>query len=253
MRVKLINLNAWHGGRRLWDNIVQYLKEEQPDIITIQEAYASEEQNTLPYLRTVSALQEILGFPYSAYGLEFIIETENEKGPMGNAFLSKYPLAQKPAVWLQGTAPAQVRDFDYDSIPHFPRNILHCEAAINGQTYNLMTLHGVWAPDNNETDLQKKMGQTISKYIKGMPKVILSGDFNVNENTETVKILEDDLINIFKGERASSFNMRQKTKPGYATAVVDFIFASPDIQVLEHRTSDADVSDHQSQVVVMDL
>jgi len=253
MRVKLINLNVWYGGKRLWDNIVQYLKDEQPDILTLQEAYASEELGAAPYLKTASSLQQILGFPYSAFGLEFILQTKEEKAPMGSAILSKFPLANEQAVWIHGSAPIEVNDTKRENIPNFVRNILHCETIINGQTYNLMTLHGVWAPDNTETEAQKVMGRKISEYVKDKPNVILTGDFNVNENTETIRMLEQNLTNIFKGERVSSFNMEHKTRPGYATAVVDFVFASPNIKILEHYTADANVSDHQSQVVVFDL
>jgi endonuclease/exonuclease/phosphatase family metal-dependent hydrolase len=252
MRVKLINLNVWWGGKKLWGNIVQYLKEEQPDITILQEAYASEEQNAAPYLNTAASLQKILGFPYSEFGLEFIIQTKEDKSPMGNAILSKFPLIKKEGLWLQGTGPTEVSDSDRQSIPYFPRNLLHCEAEINGQAYNLMALHGIWAPDEQETEMQKEMGRKVAGYLQGKPNVILAGDFNINEKSETVQLLEQGLTNIFKGERVSSFNMKQKTKPGYATAVVDFVFASPNIKVAEHYTSEADVSDHQSQVVVFD-
>jgi endonuclease/exonuclease/phosphatase (EEP) superfamily protein YafD len=119
--------------------------------------------------------------------------------------------------------------------------------------YELMTVHGVWAPDGNETDDQKAMGKKISEYIQNKSNVILSGDFNINQKSECISGIEKDLTNIFKDERITSFNMKHKDKPGYASAVVDFVFASPAIKVLEHRTADVDVSDHQSQVVVFDL
>lgn len=253
MRVKLINLNTWQGGKFLWDNIIQYLKDEQPDIVMLQEVFASEEENVAPYLKTLESLQEIFNFPYSEYSLEAIFDNGEEIAPMGNAILSKFPLSDKQVIWINGTAPTTMDNNDRGSIPNFPRNILHCQIDINSQTYNLMTTHGVWAPDSIETDLQKAMGKRISEYVNGKPNVILTGDFNVNENTEAIYSIEQHLTNLFKDERDCSFNMKHKTKPGYATAVVDFIFTSPNITVLEHRTSEADVSDHQSQVVICDL
>ena len=43
--------------------------------------------------------------------------------------------------------------------------------------------------------------------------------------------------------------MRHKTKPGYATAVVDMMFGSKNSQVVEHYCSEIDISDHLPLVV----
>ena len=58
-------------------------------------------------------------------------------------------------------------------------------------------------------------------------------------------MIEERLVNVFKNDhRATSFYMRHKTTPGYATAVVDLVFASSSIKVLEHQQYDDNVSDH---------
>jgi len=144
-------------------------------------------------------------------------------------------------------------DTDRALVPTFPRNLLHCEVSINEKPYNLMTLQGVWAKDGVETDGQREMGKRIEQYLDGMDNVILSGDFNTNEQSSAIASLGQRLHNIFAGQRVSSFNMQHKNNPGYAGAVVDFVFTSPGMTVREHHTTDADVSDHQSQVVVLDL
>ena len=88
------------------------------------------------------------------------------------------------------------------------------------------------------------MAQTIVDAIKPFDSVVLAGDFNVQEKTESIGLIETHLTNIFKGERSSSFNMKHKTNPGFATAVVDMVFVSPSLTVLEHRQCDENVSDH---------
>lgn len=237
----------------MWDNVVQYLKDEQPDIVTLQEVFAGGKPEGPPHLRTLPALQEALGYGYAEFGLESFLDNGQVEADFGNGILSKLPLMEPKVEWIHGSGPRKVDDRDRQQVPNFPRNILHCKMEAGGQNYNVMSLHGVWAFDRQETGLQKAMGKKISEYVSGKSNVILAGDFNVNENTEAVNSVEQHLVNIFKGQRQSSFNMRQKTSPGYASAIVDFVFASPQIKVLEHYSSDADVSDHQSQVVVFDL
>jgi endonuclease/exonuclease/phosphatase family metal-dependent hydrolase len=251
--MKLVNLNTWHGGKYLWDNIVEYLRAEDPDILMLQEAYASKEPGQAPFLNTAQSIQGILDLPYSEFAQEFMLSTPEDHAPMGNAILSRFPLTHVNTVWLHGNGPTEVNDLDRAAIPNIPRNMLHCQTEIKGQTYNLLNTHGVWAPDSKETDSQQEMGRIISDYIQDMTNVILAGDFNTNENTSTMSAIRENLVDIFSGERKSSFNMKHKTNPGYATAVVDFIFVSPNIRVLEHRTSERDVSDHQSQIVILDL
>lgn len=240
------------GGKETWENIVAYLHEEQPDILMLQEVYNSTEPNVPTYLSAYTSLKEKLGYSYTEYEPQFNMKHGEDYGALGLAIFSKFPLLEKSVLWLQGNGVREVDHDDEEGVPTQPRNLLHCKTEINGETYNLMTLHGVWAPDGNETELQKEMAKRIFGYIADKENIILSGDFNVNENTSCINLLEGKLKNIFKGERTTSFNMTRKQNPVFATAIVDFIFVSPNIKVVDHCTSDKDVSDHQSQIVVIE-
>ncbi|HYF04547.1 MAG TPA: hypothetical protein VEA59_00075 [Patescibacteria group bacterium] len=114
-----------------------------------------------------------------------------------------------------------------------------------------MTLQGVWAPNEKETENQKKMAGILSSYVTNKPRTILSGDFNVNPYTHTITTLDGILDNVFKSDsRKTSFNLKHKDlikSPGYAEGIVDFIFTSRDIPHICHYTSDVDVSDHLAQ------
>lgn len=252
MQVKLVNINVWHGGKHLWDNIIEYLRNENPDVIMMQEAFAKAGASE-QYLQTVNSLKKILGYKFTEQAIECTLSNGSVSSPVANAILSKFPLENRHIEWIHGNGPEEVDDRDKSEIPNFPRNLLHCQSNINGQTYNFMVTHGVWAHDHVETESQKAMGKKICSYLEGKNNVILSGDFNVNENTKTINSIGNILVNIFKGNRSSSFNMKQKTDQGYANAIVDFVFSSPEIKILEHYTPDVNVSDHQSQIVIFDL
>ncbi|MFA5954251.1 MAG: endonuclease/exonuclease/phosphatase family protein [Patescibacteria group bacterium] len=253
MKIKIINLNLWLGGQHTWDNILEYLRHEDPDIIFLQEVNNSTKKDVPPYLTSYASLQRELNLPYSEYETQFNVKYGDEYVPRGVAIFSRFPLSNKFVVWLYGNVTADVDDSDIESIPTFPRNLLHCQTEINNTRYNLMTLQGVWAHDGRETEAQKQMGQKIVDYVADKENVILGGDFNVNEKTESIKFLGKHLTNVFKSERVTSFNMARKNKPGYGEAVVDFIFLGPTIKVVSHYSSDKDVSDHQSQVVIIEV
>jgi endonuclease/exonuclease/phosphatase family metal-dependent hydrolase len=65
--MKLVNLNTWHGGKYLWDNIVEYLRAEDPDILMLQEAYASKEPGQASFLNIAQSIQGILDLFYSEF------------------------------------------------------------------------------------------------------------------------------------------------------------------------------------------
>lgn len=253
MRIKLINLNTWFGGRNTFDSVIQYLSAEQPDIILLQEAYNGRDQKSAPYKRTVSSIQKLLNYQYAEFEESCILCTEYESEPFGNAIVSRFPIQDKKVLWIYGNGSILFDNTGKKSASEIPRNLLHCQILIGQVPYNIITLQGVWVIDGVETKQQKQMGNKILDYITDMENVILGGDFNLNQYAKTIRSFGNHMVNVFEGERVSSFNMKYKNNPVYAASVVDFIFTSPGIKVLDHYTSNLNVSDHQSQVVVLDL
>ena len=88
------------------------------------------------------------------------------------------------------------------------------------------------------------MSKIIRDQIKDKENVILAGDFNVRPDTKTIHNIEKVLKNVFKDELVTTFNMKRKTNPGYATAVVDMIFISHNTAVVSHSCPPVDISDH---------
>jgi len=97
------------------------------------------------------------------------------------------------------------------------------------------------------------MGGIIAQNIKDKENVILAGDFNVSPNTKTMEQVEKYLCNIFKNELTSTFNMKRKTKSGYAAAVVDMIFISKNIKVINKKSPNIDISDHLPLVSTLEI
>ncbi len=65
--------------------------------------------------------------------------------------------------------------------------------------------------------------------------------------TQTIRNIEKHLNNVFKDELSTTFNVKHKDLtrfPGYATAVVDMVFVSSDLQVQSKKCPAVDVSDH---------
>jgi len=250
MRLRFVCLNLWLGGQ-LFDNMVDFLKREEPDILVLQEAYRSKDPQSSQAARSFDVLQEILKFSYGFFSANFLDKYNFLEAESGNAILSHFPIISERA--LQYDIPYRVFEVDPLDYTHMPRSLQHCEVDVNGKTLNVFNTQGIWGFDGKDNERRLAMGEMIAHEVAGKPHTILAGDFNVQEGGKTTNIIEKHVRNIFKGERTSSFNMKHKEKPGYAEAVVDMIFVSPDIKVISHFMPEDDVSDHRPLVCELEI
>lgn len=257
--IKIANINTWHGGLRLEQNLKDYMSTCGADMFFLQEVLNSSNPTHPFAYRFGNKVTDTTQLPYSVFHQTFELDMENGLGyvPYGLALTSRFPLYDTTTRDLLYSFPGKTKfDNNPQYIPDMPRQLLHTKTDINGKTYNLINLQGVWAPDGNETEKQKEMGKIIIEYVKDLQNVIMAGDFNIREQTQTIQTLSELFTNPFQNERTTSFNLKHKdlvNNPGYAEAVVDFIFVSKNLTVTNHYTADADISDHQTQVVELDI
>src|SRR3989344_564607 len=251
MQVKFLQINIWLGGR-IWGSLIDFIKKENPDIITAQEIYSNRGENNGNNLYTFSDLQKMLQYPHTNFVPEFIHIRGEGRLEQGNAVFSKLPLVDSSSRYFVGS----FGEFD-ESIQRVgdePRNLQHVTLDIGGKHVDVFNVHGI-VDNRGEYDSPDRleMSRVIVEEIGGKENVILSGDFNVKPNTKTIGNIEKHLTNVFKDELTTTFNMRHKDNPGFATAVVDMIFVSKSIKVLEHHCPRVDVSDHYPLVAVLGI
>lgn len=251
MQIKVVCLNIWLGI--LLDRSIAFLKEQDADIILLQEVFdAREESWNNRGLRSRAELKK-LGYAYEAFSPTFVKVQEEGKIPQGNLILSKFPIVSSEEVFFD--VPFNDSFLQWrGNFETTPRNLQHVVIDANGTELNVFNTQGIWGEDGDDNERRLAMGQTIADAVRGKSHVILGGDFNVQEKTETIKLIESvGVKNIFKDELKTTFNLRRKTHPGFATAVVDLLMISPDISVLEHSCPDVDVTDHLPLIAVLEV
>ncbi|KKW32704.1 MAG: Fe Superoxide dismutase [Candidatus Uhrbacteria bacterium GW2011_GWA2_52_8d] len=233
------------------DEILDFLKREDADIVLMQEVYNGHEPFWERKFRSMDVLREALGYPYEHFAPAFLERTEFGKVEQGNAILSKLSLIE--AASTPGDVPYGEREDKPEYYERTPRNLQRVAVEVEGRTLQVFNTQGVWGKDGDDNERRLMMAQSIVDAIKPFDFVVLAGDFNVQEKTKTIAMIEEHLVNVFKNDhRSTSFNMKHKTNPGFATAVVDMIFASPSLRALEHRQCDDNVSDHLALTVTLE-
>lgn len=249
--MKIISLNLFEGGI-LWDNIQAFLLRENADILCLQEAFNGDEQQPLQY-QTVRRLQALLPDFFFSYSPAFYEIRPDGQGDVGNIICSRFPLDQEKTVFVHGEYQKLVRPKDEHSFVHYPRSLQYARTQIGTQWLHVFNIHGIWGFDGEDSPERLRMSEIIVNEINQKQPAVLMGDFNLLPNTQTIANIEQHLVNVFKDELTTTFNMRHKTNPGYAISVVDMFFASPDIRITSHVCPDDDLSDHKPLVVTLDL
>jgi endonuclease/exonuclease/phosphatase (EEP) superfamily protein YafD len=136
-----------------------------------------------------------------------------------------------------------------------PRELEHVVIETPNGDVNVFNLQGVWDLDgDNYSEQRKKMAEVIVTAVEGKEHVILGGDTNARPTNKAIQQIEAKLINVFKGQLKTTFNMRHKDNPGYATSVVDMLFVSPnDMEVLSRECPNVNISDHLPLVMEVTL
>ena len=258
MKIKFITLNILHGGELL-DSILEFLNKEDPDIIALQEVCESKDLSLPKNLRTTSVLTEY----YKNYTLKFAPEQlwiKEGNVEIGNAILSKFPIISHKIEFFDvkyGYYPESPEKTDFSKDP---QNLQHIEIDIHGTTFNIINVHGIWGFDGEDNPRRDVMSSVITRRIKNLSNVVLSGDFNTRPYTHAIKNIEHYLRNIFKDELKTTFNVPRRLKnihkqneTGYASSVVDMIFMSPQLKIVDHYCPAVDVSDHLPLVAILEI
>lgn len=253
MPLKFITLNILDGGT-YFENIAAFLEKESPDIAVFQEVYNGNDKSLKDEFRSIQKLKEILpGFFYH------FAPTYNEVFPFGNiqsgnAVFSKFPITNSKVTFYNAPYdPHFVNADQQGDFSKIPSNIQSLQLDIRGQVTYIFNTHGVWGFDGADNPRRLAMSDMIISQVKGKSPAILAGDFNTEPSARAILNIEKHMINIFKNELTTTFNMRHKTNPGYTTAVVDYIFVSLDIKVVSKSCPDDDVSDHKPLVATIEI
>lgn len=251
MIIKFISLNIWHSQEL--NAVASFLKQEDPDIAVLQEVYNSQDSGQRPQYRAFSELTERLEFPFCEHEAAYISVLPDGKIPEGNAILSKFPITQKSGTFFIGSFRSDYED-TVENAPAAPRALQHASVETPAGTIDIYNLHGPWDLDgDNYSEKRRQMSDAVISAIQGKQNVIVAGDTNATPGNQAIAEIEKHLTSVFGKELRTTFNMRRKDNPGYATAAVDMVFTSRNLNVISKSCPSVDISDHLPLIVTLEL
>jgi len=254
MKIKILSVNTFMGGI-VWQPLYDFLLEQKADIMLLQEVYDGGKPEFDKRFRSKQIFAE--AFPdYESDFMACIGDLRQKEGLIdnGNMILTRWPIVDSSKIYF---------DIDYLQVDHdrttdystWPA-IAQC-ATVNlpsQKQVQLVNIHGpLWYEGGKCTDRRLKMVDSLNKLLDSRLSTIIAGDSNATPDNPCWEKLTAPHTNVFGSSLSTTFNMRRKTNPGYATASVDIFLTTPDIRIASAQCLDVDVSDHLPMVVEVEV
>lgn len=239
--MKLIQLNTW--SCKLSTEIVRLFEQEQPDITCLQEVVQAEFGGKI--LETIDEITN--EYPFVDYYYTPLVEFAfmHHRASRGNMITSKLPITNKAELWTHGQ---YTEDFDYvDSGGYnIARNIAHATVASPEGPIHVLTLHGYHLPHKNGNEETLRACRELLEYAQQLiGPVIITGDFNLAPQSESIKLLENAFRNLSTEYKLLTTRNHLTNK----TEVCDYIFVNNEVRVDNFYMSDIIASDHNALVL----
>lgn len=242
--MKILQLNAWAG--RLFDQVLDLIKEVDPDVICLQEIidFKGPHGGDAGFFLTVEDIKAKLGYKYSHTSPNYTFKLMEGRAGFGNSIISKYTLQNTKTIFTKSD---HKTEFDFNTDYYNIRNLQSATVTVNDETYTVFNHHGYHVPGhkngNDETMLQ--VGLILDEIDKAQTKIILCGDFNLAPHSESIGLISAKLRNLSSEYKLTTTRNMFTAK----TEVCDYIFVSKDVQVESFECSDALASDHAALIV----
>jgi len=225
--------------------MLAFLKTESPDILMMQEVFNAHDPGLERRFRSLDLLKDQLGYEYVDFAPAMNRVMPEGTVTEGAAIMSRYPITSAGLAYLSASQFGEYIE-KRENNPIYPRVLQRATVETPAGEVNVFNIHGVWDMDGDRySQPRRMMADVILREIKGRPNVILAGDTNARPTNRAMQRVAEQLQPVFAvGELASTFNMKHKSDSGYASSVVDLMFISPELTVLEKACPQVDVSDH---------
>lgn len=251
--MKLISLNAWGG--KLYQPLVNFIKKnsQNTDIFCFQEVFNADSQKNNPAnfrLNLYNQLSKILKnhqgyFAPSLDNYLILSRSQVERVKFNLSF--GLAIFIKKDLKINSTGDLFVYRkrsvFDPQNLNTLPRNLQFITFTKFGKKFNVCNLHGIWLKEGKKDSTSRtKQSEKINKFLAEQEgEKILCGDFNLDINTKSLEILEDNLINLIKKYKIET--TRNKLFPG-EEKFADYLFVSKGINVVNFQVPNVETSDH---------
>lgn len=261
MYMRLISLNTWGG--KVYEPLIKFIQKNSADtdIFCFQEIYDNNSgvkqykdiirANLLDELKTIlNNFQvfysiELAGFDDNPESVDFDLTVGKAIFVKGDIKINNYG-----DILLYGDRSEKNLKKDFSNLPVV---LQYVQLTLNNKQFIICNIHGISFPSSKlDTKLRLNHSKRIVDFLKDKDGIkILTGDFNLLPQTNSIKLLEGNLRNLIKefniGRTRSNLSPYYK-KPDFQK-FADYTFVSKDVKVKKFEAPNVEISDHLPMIL----
>ncbi|OGK24054.1 hypothetical protein A3C25_05060 [Candidatus Roizmanbacteria bacterium RIFCSPHIGHO2_02_FULL_38_11] len=238
MLIKLLHWNIWFKEKI--ENIVELLKEYQPDIICLNELSRGLEYNDRK--NTVKFVADYLGYNYFFH--EGMVWKGDGNRVAGNGIFSKFPIIK--SLYVNTSTPIRRGEIErYGSV------YVETKMKAFDDILTIGTDHLIYFSEFKETeDKIRETDRLVEIIKKKKSKYVISGDLNVPPTSNTIRRVEKHLSSSGPNHEEKTAFTKDADIPDYAgwkTGFewrLDYVFATKDMKIKSAKILKTEFSDH---------
>ncbi len=248
--VRMFDKYVWTKDKETPKKIYQFIKDQNPDILCIQEFYINNKKNQYSENNILSKFKQ-----YKYKHLEYNIKTKSGR-KYGLATFSKYPITSTKPLHFENTTNFSIQtDIDING-KHIRIFNNHLESIrLQKENYNFIDslefkndqerrkgIYDIFSKLKHAFANRSYQAQTIGRHIKNSPfPAIVCGDFNDTPISYVYRTVKGDLKDSFIESGGGFGGTYNGNLPSFR---IDFIFHDKSFESFNHKRIKVNYSDH---------
>lgn len=262
--MRLVDLNV---AIKLDNNekVIDFLKNTESDIITLQESMRGIDNTVYDRYNNSKLIKEAVKntHKYDFYGALWVSDKHIKNGVVtkdfggmaeqGNEIISRYPIIEASNNFFHKNYQI-FRDTTAFRKTDHARAVVVAIVEINNQKLRLLNIHGIWNEGKIGDERTIKECEYLLSLIEDntIPTIVV-GDFNLNPQSKSIKILNKKLTNLIEKYNIKSTRPTVKDGLDVGNSVDDYIFVNDKIKVNNFEVKQTDASDHYPLILDFEL
>lgn len=267
MQFTVLQLNVW--SFEYFDNIVEFIKSNNVDIIIMQEAATDNKRKTYG-INLLDLFKEKVKMDYVFAPIHTISYPDSKTISIGNAIFSKFPFIYSEYSYdkylgnithtnsdspLHDTSLPKYVQYKYNmkQTTTFLRSII----TVNNYSVRFITTHFSVSHKCTETLQmfhQAEQVVDIYKHSNNIP-TIFAGDLNIHDKSASITLLKENFHLVQDGELQNTLSAIHPaiTNDAPNGMRIDYTFYNNMLKLISSKTSQVVISDHLPTISVFEL
>jgi len=234
--MKVLQLNIWCG--KLGKKIIDLVNTEDPEIVCFQEAMEFPGGRSFLF-EDINTIIKKTGYKHYYFTPHLGYSLMKRKARMGLLILSKFPIIETESIYVKSE---YKENFDLLDSDHNTQSLQRATVKCDSGLIHVLNYHG-YHDHNSKNGCDETIRQCgfIANYVNNLSgKILLCGDFNLNPDSDSIKIIESVMCNHVT---LNNFN-NTRTNLTEKSGVSDYIFSKGNFENTSFKVLDEIASDH---------